>query len=268
MRNNLLSACVLFSLLFSYNGIGAEAQSSVMLFGVFHFANPGLDKVKTDQFNVMTEENQIYLEELAVRLSQYKPTIVLLEYEPEADHRVNERYKAYLDGGYELSSNEIYQLGFRIAKAAGHQRVHTFDDRGIGWDAEPLFEYMDKVDTETKSLMDTWYERVTIESNENIKTLSFKELLALTNDLEQDNHNKMSYLLTNQVGTDEKPVGATATASWWHRNFRMFAKIQRHALSAKDQRVLVIGGQGHTAILKDFLSLDDRLESVDVASFL
>ena len=121
MRNNLLSACVLFSLLFSYNGIGAEAQSSVMLFGVFHFANPGLDKVKTDQFNVMT---------------------------------------------------------------------------------------------------------------------------------------------------DEKPVGATATASWWHRNFRMFAKIQRHALSAKDQRVLVIGGQGHTAILKDFLSLDDRLESVDVASFL
>ena len=64
MRNNFLSVCVFLSVLFSYDVIAQETQSSVMLLGVFHFANPGLDKVKTDQFNVMTEENQIYLEEL------------------------------------------------------------------------------------------------------------------------------------------------------------------------------------------------------------
>ena len=34
--------------------------AEVMLFGVFHFANPGHDVVKTEQINVMTEENQAY----------------------------------------------------------------------------------------------------------------------------------------------------------------------------------------------------------------
>jgi hypothetical protein len=34
--------------------------AEVILFGVFHFANPGRDVVKTEQINVMTEENQAY----------------------------------------------------------------------------------------------------------------------------------------------------------------------------------------------------------------
>lgn len=268
MSHHLLSRFMLLTLILASPVHAAESQSSVLLFGVFHFADPGLDKVKTDQVNVMTKENQDYLTGLANRLASYNPTVVLLEYEPEADQRVNERYQAYLKGGYELRSNEIYQLGFRIARAAGLERVDTFDDRGVGWDAEPLFEYMEKVDTGAKRMMDALYEQMTQQSNENRRTYSLKKLLALTNDAEQDGINKETYLLTNQVGTDAKPVGATAAASWWHRNFRMFAKIQRHALSGKEQRVLVIGGQGHTAILKDFLGLDTRLKSVGVEPFL
>jgi hypothetical protein len=217
---------------------------------------------------VLTQENQIYLEELATRISEFKPNVVLLEYEPEADQRVNQRYRDYLKGAFELRSNEIYQLGFRIARAAGLARVDTFDDRSIGWDAEPLFEYMEEVDTEAKEMMDAVYERMTKKSNENRTTLSLRELLALTNDAEQDQINKGLYLLTNEVGTGDNPVGATAAASWWHRNFRMFARIQRHALVGENKRVLVIGGQGHTAILKDLLAFDERLNSVDVVPFL
>jgi len=36
---------------------GDLPPAQVMLFGVFHFSNPGLDAVKTDQLNVMTDEN-------------------------------------------------------------------------------------------------------------------------------------------------------------------------------------------------------------------
>ncbi len=125
-----------------------------------------------------------------------------------------------------------------------------------------------EVDTEAKEMMDAVYERMTKKSNENRTTLSLWELLALTNDAEQDQINKGLYLLTNEVGTGDNPVGATAAASWWHRNFRMFARIQRHALVGENKRVLVIGGQGHTAILKDLLAFDERLNSVDVVPFL
>ena len=39
--------------------------------------------------------------------------------------------------------------------------------------------------------------------------------------------------------------GADASASWWQRNFRMYALIQQHAQPGA--RDIAIGGQGHTA---------------------
>ena len=51
-------------------------------------------------------------------------------------------------------------------------------------------------------------------------------------------------------------------ASWWHRNFRMYAYIQQHAGPGK--RVVAIGGQGHTAILKDLLADDPDRVAADV----
>lgn len=61
-----------------------------------------------------------------------------------------------------------------------------------------------------------------------------------------DDKNKSLYLMTNGVGVKDNYVGLSATASWWHRNFRMYAIIQQYA--KKNQRIFVIGGQGHTAV--------------------
>ena len=97
-------------------------------------------------------------------------------------------------------------------------------------------------------------------------TLSLKELLLSTNDPAEDRNNRAFYIMTNPVGTDASFVGADATASWWHRNFRMYALIQRYAQPG--ERVLVIGGQGHTAILRRMLADDMDREAVDVRPFL
>jgi hypothetical protein len=62
----------------------AAQPAQVMLFGTFHFQDAELDTVKVKDIDIFTEENQA--------------------------------------GNYELGANEIYQLGFRIAKLAGHER--------------------------------------------------------------------------------------------------------------------------------------------------
>ena len=87
-----------------------------------------------------------------------------------------------------------------------------------------------------------------------------------TNDPEQDALNRGFYVLTNAVGADDNFVGADAAASWWHRNFRMYAIVQRFAQPG--ERVLVIGGQGHIAILRRLLADDREREAVDVRPFL
>ena len=87
-----------------------------------------------------------------------------------------------------------------------------------------------------------------------------------TNDSDRDALNRSLYILTNHVGDDDSFVGADAAASWWHRNFRMYALVQRYAQPG--ERVLVIGGQGHTAILRLLLADDRDREAVDVRPYL
>jgi hypothetical protein len=249
-------------------GLHAEdhGKAKVMLFGVFHFANPGLDKVKTDQLNVMTDANQSYLEQLAQRIAEFRPTVVLLEYGPANQAKVQALYETYRAGSRKLKSNEIYQLGFRIAGLANLQSVHTFDERTIGWNAEPMFEYMKTSDTQAEAEINKLYADMTRETELAHKTLSLKELLLQSNDPLQDQLNKSSYILTNDVGAGVNYVGADAAASWWHRNFRMYANIQQAAQPG--ERVLVIGGQGHIAILRDLLALDEARKAVDVIHYL
>ena len=244
-----------------------KASAQVLLFGTFHFSNPGLDVIKTDQIDVTTEENQEYLREFSKRLAEeFRPTVVLLEFDPARDEAINSEYAAYRAGELELEVNEIYQLGFRVAALAGLDAVHSFDEREVGWQAGPLFEEMKSDEPETQARVDSAIAEVTQEIEEAHRTLSLRELLAQHNSLEMDFRNKSFYLMTNHVGAGDSFSGADAAASWWHRNFRMYANIQKHAQPG--ERVLAIGGQGHTAILRDLLELDPDREAVDIRPYL
>jgi hypothetical protein len=243
-----------------------QPPAQVMLFGVFHFANPGLDVIKTDQLDVMTDENQAYLEKLSDKLSEYNPTVVLLEFGPAREPELQERFRQYVDGSFQLSSNEVYQLGFRVAARSDADTVHGFDEKNVHWQAQPLFDYLETNDTETDARMSALIEEFTVAEQEAHATLSLQELLVRSNDPERDAQNRALYLMTNHVGDNDNFVGADATASWWHRNFRMYARVQRHAQPG--ERVLVIGGQGHIAILRQLLADDRDREAIDVRPYL
>lgn len=235
--------------------------AKVMLVGVFHFANPGLDKVKTDQINVMTGENQRYLQSLAERLAGFKPTHVLLECDPGSSADYQEKYQRYLQRGELPGTNENFQLGFRIAKSAGLKSLHCYNESSVSWDADQLFSDMNRKAVKSKQAFDQLISSITAETERNHQTLSLAELLRLSNDAAQDRLNKYLYILTNDVGAGDNFSGADAAASWWHRNFRMYANVQK--VAQPGTRVLVMGGQGHTAILKDLLDLDQQRERVD-----
>ncbi len=267
MRISRLCALVIFLSVAPPAAIAEEqSPAQVMLFGVFHFANPQRDVVKTDQIDVMTKENQAYLEALSDKLSKYNPTVVLLEFGPERDAEMQKRFRQYVEGTYQLSSNEVYQLGFRIAARSDANTVHGFDETNVHWQAEPLFEYLENIDTTTDARMSAVFEELTAADQKAHASLSLQELLVRSNDADRDAQNRALYLMTNHVGKGENFVGADATASWWHRNFRMYAIVQRHARPG--ERVLVIGGQGHIAILRPLLADDPDREAIDVLPYL
>jgi hypothetical protein len=251
-----------FALLLISLPLFAAQPAQVMLFGTFHFKDAGLDTVKVKDIDIFTEANQAYLEGLTQRLQGFKPTRVLLEYNPENDGLINGRYREYLAGNYELPANEIYQLGFRIAKLAGHERVYSFDNRDVEWRAEAMFEYAKKHGSPEMKTFNEIIESYTAEDEQARATMSLKQLLQRQNDPENERLNMDLYLATNSIGAGDGYAGAVASASWWERNFYMYANIQK--LAAPGERVIAIGGTGHMAILKQLLAIDRRLEAVPV----
>lgn len=264
---------ILASLLLSALAIGSQADTQaplapaparVMFLGLFHFDNPGLDAVKFTPIDVMQPGEQAYLVALSERLARFAPTKVLLEYPAKSDEKVNQRFADDLAGKYELPRNEVYQLGFRVAKLSGHARVYGFDaDAPVIEDK--LWDYLSKVPASEKKMMDLIAaESARLESEH--RTMSLRDVLAKSNSPEEDLRNKGFYMLLNDVAADNRLFyGADSSARWWHRNLRMYALVQMHAQPG--DRVLVIAGSGHTAILRDYLRADSERLEEDILSY-
>jgi hypothetical protein len=256
-------------LLSSFWALSVHAQqppAEVMILGVFHFSNPGRDLVRVDQIDVSAPASQAYLDAFAKRLCGFGPTTILLELDRAREPEIRGQLDAYVAGRFELGINENYQIGFRVAKACGVAKLHGFDESEVDWNAEPMFAYLEKSAPDVLEALNNEIARLQAADTAAHRELGIRELLMRANDPEQDRANKDLYLLTNSAGAGAGFEGADATARWWHRNIRMYANIQRYA--AAGERVLVVAGQGHTAILKDLLAIDRRLSARDVRPYL
>ncbi|MEX2962041.1 DUF5694 domain-containing protein [Microbulbifer sp. TYP-18] len=240
--------------------------AEVMLFGVFHFANPGQDVVKSEVIDVSTAENQQYLESLTERLAKQSPTHVMLECDPEQQEQFDQLFGSYLNGEHKLDINENQQLGFRIASKAGLEGVICYDERNVHWNGTELMEYMSEKAPERGKLFQEKIQKFSEISTYRHKNFSLQRMLRQDNDLSQDRENMNLYLMTNDIGAGDGFAGAASSVSWWHRNFRMYANIQ--AIAQPGTRVIAIAGSGHTAILKTLLATDLERKAWDVNDYL
>lgn len=244
-----------------------DHKAQVAFLGLFHFANPGLDKVKTKQMRVTSDDNQTYLVSLSNKITnEFNPTHVLIECARSEQKKIESEYQAYLEDTFTLSINENHQIGFRVAKTAKLNAPICYDEREIQWQADALMNVMPAKAPKIQSQLNKVIQELTTLSNKMHATMSLQEILITLNEKEAETSNKSLYILTNSVGAGDTFEGADAAASWWHRNFRMYANVQRYA--QPNNKVLVLGGSGHTAILKDLLALDSNREAVDIKRFL
>ena len=265
MKKLTFTVCVAL-VLFCFSAVKAEEPARVLLMGTFHFNNPGLDVIKTKQINVMDEVSQDYLKKLSQHISTFKPTAVMLEFDPTDHAEMNAEYQQYLAGDFTLPVNEMYQIGFRVAKLAGLKQVHSFDERQVHWQGQKLMEHIEQQEQPMMQVLQQKIAEITAETNADHQRLNLQQLLVKNNQIPYDHKNMDFYLLTNAVGAGENFAGADASASWWHRNFRMYARIQQQAKPGA--RVFAIGGQGHTSILRNLLAIDGRLQEEPILPYL
>jgi hypothetical protein len=245
----------------------------VMTLGVFHFAYPNLDAVKTaeeDQISVLDEPWQSQIISIANAIAEFSPTIIAVELQPEMQSSIDEMYAMWRAGSFAPRKGEVYQLGFRIGAQLGLEKIWCVDDPGHHYkEIEAIFQ-----DKERMAKFENYYfsssrrDIVPLPASESVKCIT-KELI-------YRNHpdtvrNSLASYLVHPFGYEEEPGDFTGvdfeTGRWYNRNLRILRNIQRIPATNGD-RILLIVGSGHLNLLNIFFDISPEYQLVSPLPYL
>ena len=232
--------------------IAAPAQQ-ILVLGVYHMANPGHDLFNTQADDVLTPKRQAEIAELIAALKKFQPTKIAVEADVYGD-RIKKRYADYLAGKYELTRNEIDQIGLRLAKELGHSTVYAVDVDGE-FPFQHIVNYA-KASGRSKELDAMMGEIGSMVKTQNayLASHTILETLLYMNADEKVATDVGFYFREASFGEPGDWAGADLVADWFRRNVRIYSNVLRIADSPND-RILVIFGSGHLGWLQhDFAS--------------
>jgi uncharacterized protein with PIN domain len=157
------------------------AKPVVMILGSYHMGNPGrdLNNVKAD--DVRTERRQKEIADFIAVLKKFKPTKIAIEAAPQ-NTKTSEAYAQYLKGEYELKSNEVDQIAFRLAKESNHPKLFQIDWQGnFDFDKVLASAKANNQTNETDYFM-TSGKKETDKQTEMLKTASVTDMFRYLND--------------------------------------------------------------------------------------
>ncbi|HEX8333519.1 MAG TPA: DUF5694 domain-containing protein [Segetibacter sp.] len=238
------------------------------MLGTFHFANPGLDVAKYEDANILSAKRQQEVKEVVVLLKKFKPDKIFIESTPTQQAKMDSLYKRFKEANWELKKDEVYQLGFRLAKELNLPTLHAVDYQ----DAHFPFDSLIKVLQQEKQYQLLQHIKVTIDSiqtsfNNSLKTSTIKKLLLMENTSASNSLSVGSYFQLLVAGGKNNHIGSYLVSEWWRRNMIIYENILKR-LTGDEKNVLVIFGSSHTALLKEFLKFNPALEIVEVSSVL
>ncbi|MBS3965909.1 MAG: hypothetical protein KGZ60_01460 [Truepera sp.] len=248
-----------------------QPLAAILLLGTFHFQDHGLDWYKPQVgFDVFSQRRQREIAEVVERLAVFQPTKIAIEQTSDQQSEIDQSYRAHLQGVFHLPGSEIYQLGFRLAKRLGHDRVHCVDNWGR--------HYQPQIDLEAyarehgqEQLLAQWSPRFKqwYQHRDQLKAqLSVREILLDINQEETILQGHGHYLVDwFKVGSGNDYPGADGVTGWYNRNLRIFANLQR-ITETPDERILLIIGWGHLPILRHCVQASPEYNLVEVCDYL
>ena len=228
-------------------------RADFLFVGSYHMGNPGRDVHNTRADDVLSEKRQAEIAEVVRRLTAYRPTRVMVEVDAGKQAEIDVRYAESCKGDRPMTRNEVEQLGFRIACAMGHDKVHAVDWNDLGpIRDEDSVDYLKAVERHHQQAQ--YAENLAIGKKVNdrdqqvLRDGSVLDMLKRLNSDEWLAHNAHAYYRIGLLGTPNDPIGANWVQLWFGRNLAIFNNIARRTQA--DDRVLVVYGAGHGNLLR------------------
>jgi len=263
-----LAAFVFLSVLPSSSAIAQAAppqRAEILILGTYHMANPGRDIFNMAADDVLAPKRQAEIAELLEVLKRFKPTKIAIE-STVYDDRRPKQYAEYLAGKYTLTSNEIEQVGFRLAKELGMKAIYPVDiDGDFPWQRVINFAKAKGRSTLLDQLMSEIGVMVK-EQDAYLKSNSVLETLLYMNDDEKVALDVGFYYREAHLGEPGDYAGPDLLASWYQRNIRIFNNIAS-IIGSPNERVLVIYGAGHLGWLRQIVANDPTMKLRKLSEF-
>jgi hypothetical protein len=225
----------------------------LLILGTYHMANPGLDSHNLDADDVLAPKRQKELEEVTAKIARFAPTKIAIE-GAYRETTWTSRYEKYRAGTYQLGTNEIEQIGFRLAKMLGHTQVYPVDFpmmmSGLLYSEVDFNVKKKKTEKEEKPAAPP----ALSEEDRILRASTVAQYLARMNEDARVIASNRPYM--EMLKPDDNVAiyeSADSVANWYKRNLRIFANVNRITDFSKD-RVLLIIGSGHLPILRQFTS--------------
>jgi len=250
-------------------------QAQILVLGTFHFADAGLDSYKPKHdVDILSPERQAELQAVLDRLEAWHPTKIAIEYRFEKQARLDSTYAAYLGGTMDLTSNEVHQIGFRLAKRLGLAKLHAVDapTRSL-YDVETDEAYEAKLaeGIERGLPSEVWNARLRAlyAYDDSIKVLhTLRETFLYLNSPERLITGHGHYLIGDfQRSSDTEYIGPDLGIYWYVRNLRIFHNLVR-VTESPDDRILLLIGAGHAPIITHAIEASPEYRLVPVGEVL
>ncbi len=234
----------------------------VLLVGTFHFGYPGLDTHKTDdkyKLDILSDERQEELRELLDYIKKFKPTKIMVETGSNTGYLMH-RMRSWLNGEEKLGRRESDQIAIRLAHELQLDTIYGIDAPSLMSDmfnskdstlfqnyfADILEDRPDKTNVVDDRYWD-WYDeddRLTYE-------------MRLHDYFKYQNTDKViermhGHYVLNDHYDDYYKMDGWLLLDWYSRNLRIIKNLQRIE-TYPDDRIMILFGAGHMAILKQQL---------------
>lgn len=273
-------SCILILTFFITETNGARASSEaaeqlpeVMVLGVYHMGDIGLDPRLSGFKPTDSPERQKQIIELVDRLARFRPTRIAIEFEPRRAEQISERYRKFLATAQPDNTGETAQLSFRLARKLGLRELCLVDYKN-NYSYDAVEAYRKRAGgprgfrpsrpsrfTASRSTASRFTDRWLDEN------FDVSEMLAVYNSdpyLRRAHAFELAHLDLWQEGDEPGPELAT---KWYDRNLRIYARIRRCVRDNRD-RVLVVIGAGHAPLLRRFVQDAHDLKFVSPLGFL
>lgn len=258
----------LFCSFVSIAGNAQQKKTKVLLLGSFHFDNPGLDVAKFENANILSPGRQTEVLEVVEKIKQFRPDKIFIEMPAEQQQRLDSNFNKYKAGELKLGASETHQIAYRVAKELNHAGLYAVDYT----EASFPFDSLMKSATAAKQFEFLGMIKQTIESvekdfNESLKTKTVKDILLHHNSPEMTQIAVGMYYEFLIAGEKGNHVGSYLTSEWWRRNMIIYENVLKR-LDGKEERILILFGSGHTALLNEMMKYNQKLELVPLANVL